>query len=85
VDPNTLREYIGLRDRDGDPIFDGDILRAEGIKKDRYFQVSWNENKHTWYIGQTAVEAFIIKDGCITEFELAGNTVDTPELLEEDK
>lgn len=85
VDPDTLREYIGLRDRDGDPIFDGDILRAEGIKKDRYLLVSWNKNKHTWYIGQTAVEAFIIKDGCITEFELAGNTVDTPELLEEEK
>lgn len=84
VDPETVREYIGLHDRDADPIFDGDILRAEGIKKDRYLKVSWNTEKHTWYIGKTPAEAFVIKDGCLTEFEIAGNTVDTPELLEED-
>ena len=84
VDPDTVSEFTGLRDRNGKRIFEGDIVE---------FDVSSGKTKDTviWDYGEyNGVTGFRLKKYAlfsITEtnsryFEVIGNKWDNPELLE---
>ena len=84
VDPETVSEYTGLRDKNGKRIFEGDIVE---------FDVSSGKTKDTviWDYGEyNGVTGFRLKKYAlfsITEtnsryFEVIGNKWDNPELLE---
>lgn len=94
VDPNTVGQYTGLTDKNGNKIFEGDIVRInESISKSkRSGVVIYDETK-----GQTCIDMgdgckkysfekkIIINDGrCTIEnsliFEIIGNIHDNPEL-----
>ena len=96
---DTVGQYTGLTDKNGNKIFEGDIVRInESISKSkRMGVVIYDETK-----GQTCIDVgdgckkysferkIIIKDGkCTIEnsltFEIIGNIYDNPELTKGDK
>lgn len=88
--PKTIGEYIGLTDKNGKKIFEGDIIRQinsydnlemTGVvrfSKSAQFVIShtYTEKENCYKRGKK--KAFAIKTNC----EIIGNIYDNPELLE---
>lgn len=82
VDPATVGQFTGLIGRNGEEIYEGDILVIEGIKYPRHYVVSWNTEKLMFCIGDTPLYA-LLEAGNTTmrEYIVCGNIHDNPELL----
>lgn len=81
-DDIELMQYIGLKDKNGKEIYEGDIFGA----KERWFKpkVKYSSNKGGFIIGNLAPEILLhdyLKDN--PEFEIIGNIYENPEYLEE--
>ena len=86
VDPETVGQYTGLKDKNGQRIFEGDICR--NTRTNEIVSVKWHgtmagyvwskrkENSHLFDFG----ELFRAYD----KYEVIGNIHDNPELLKED-
>ena len=84
VDPETVGQYTGLKDKNGKRVFEGDICQHE--KTGRTISVSWHgtmagyvwskriEDNHLFDFG----ELFRVHD----KYAVIGNIHDNPELLE---
>ncbi len=83
VKEESIGQFIGLCDVNGIQIFEDDILRREGIIKDTYFRVYWRDDKHTFFIGGSPLEAFLKDENRLIELSIVGNIHDNPELLKE--
>ena len=79
VNPETIGQYIGLKDRKGTNIFEGDIVKRVCFGKMSIYQIVY-DNDLTSFIGQAGVR-FTTFDYGPTEFEVIGNINDNPELL----
>lgn len=90
VDPQTVGQYTGLKDKNGTKIFEGDICET-------YFESythSWKEvGVVTEFCGAYGIEsadgkhfrAFINESVYTRSYEVIGNIHDNPELLEVEK
>lgn len=98
VDSKTVGRYTGLTDKNGNKIFEGDILKLileskESdipviVKYGQYIEAdSLDDSKYLgWYLDIKNKCVSILlgeNDGIELEFEVAGNIFDNPELLEE--
>jgi hypothetical protein len=77
VIPETVGQYTGMKDNNGKPIFEGDILKL-GIGKTRFVFYGVSSFRHTIYNGYA--KEFDFKD---KGYQVIGNIHDNPELLKD--
>lgn len=83
VDPETVGQFTGLCDKNGNRIFEGDVVV---IETDCIPSFMLNRYVFVWDDDQTAYK--LLKDNTIYDLpmgrmEIIGNIYDNPELLEE--
>lgn len=87
VDPSTVRQFTGLRDRSGARIFEGDILKAAKrmscIPTGKLGYVKWSDVMCGYEI-RTADGAYLLDAECGPSFDIVGNVFDDAALLRGD-
>ena len=86
VDPSTICQCTGLKDKNGKMIWENDIcIIADGIldEEDRYFRLDWEIDREMFeFEGSRLCVSFDNVYGY--ECEVVGNIFDNPELLEQE-
>lgn len=90
IDPKTVGQYTGLKDKNGVKIFEGDIVRAESSAKTVIGVVEYIAWHGAWMItptkGSPTPHAINLMAHGRTKdriYTVVGNIYDNPELLEE--
>lgn len=84
VDPETVGQYTGLRDKNGKRIFEGDIIEVDRVydtpqPQPRRFTVEWEESSGFFHLTiWDGGDYFIDTNHC----KVIGTIYDNPELLE---
>lgn len=80
VHPDTVCQYIGLDDRNGKKIFEGDIVRVEEDDEDEILVVEWDPDTARFVMdGDGWTVDFDSYNGY--DCEVIGNIFDNPELV----
>lgn len=89
IDPETLCQFTGLCDKNGNKIWENDIVLV--IYENRYYEkkeLSTGKivfTRGAWYIGgKVRNELYTIDEDAIFQVEIVGNIFDNPELLQEE-
>lgn len=88
VDEKTLCQFTGLCDKNGNKIWENDIVLV--IYENRYYEKKELSTgrivfiRGAWYIGgKVWNELYAIDEDAIFQVEIVGNIFDNPELLQE--
>lgn len=85
--PETVGQYTGLTDKNGEKIFEGDIVRYETIARNGYdgiYKVVFEDRNGCGYFGiaYSDIETcFFCYSVPASQMEVIGNLYDNPELL----
>ena len=78
VDPDTVGQFTGLCDREGNEIFEGDIVRTS-VAKDDIGLVEWHSEHAAFVVHMKGSDQWY---HLYKGYEKIGNIHDTPSLLE---
>lgn len=82
VIPETISQYTGLKDKNGNKIFEGDIVERLWLGEKHIYRIYY-DNDIASFIGKDIYGLnFTTFDYDACEFEVIGNIYDNPELLE---
>ena len=88
VDENTVCQYTGLKDKNGNKIWENDIVKCyadtDDLGNDLYFfyKVIWHESYHCWWLSDIhTLEDEYLHQFNPSDIEVIGNIFDNPELL----
>ena len=80
IDPETLCQYTGLKDKDGNRIWENDIVKHE--ISDTIGTVKWYQEDYVgWCVDDIVIDEQQFTDEMWNECEVIGNVFDNPELL----
>lgn len=80
IDPETLCQYTGLHDKNGNRIWENDIIKHE--ISDTIGTVKWYQEDYVgWCVDDTIIDEQQFTDEMWNECEVIGNIFDTPEML----
>lgn len=80
IDPETLCRYTGLKDKNGNRIWENDIIKHE--ISDTIGTVKWYQEDYVgWCVDDTIIDEQQFTDEMWNECEVIGNIFDNPELL----
>lgn len=87
IDKNTLCQYTGLTDKNGNKIWENDVVKkvdtnALGWARERYCKVSFNKMGY-WMITTEYGDGYWIGEFESEQLEVIGNIFDNPELVKE--
>lgn len=86
IDPSTICQCTGLRDKNGTLIWENDIINkvdtnALGWNRERFCAVSWDSNGY-WKLMTIFGDGYFIGEFESNQLEVIGSKIDNPELLE---
>jgi uncharacterized phage protein (TIGR01671 family) len=81
VDPSTICQCTGLKDKNGNLIWENDIVSYCDCTKEDYV-ISWEQNKACFEYQQYSCSMMNFDELSSCEVEVVGNVFDNPELLE---
>ena len=81
IAPETLCQYTGLKDKNGNRIWENDIARIENSMDEGIGNIEFYDGM--WYVdGEPNNSLYdIVECDDVAEVEVIGNTLDNPELL----
>lgn len=80
IDPEALCQYTGLTDKNGNRIWENDIIKHE--ISDTIGTVKWYQEDYVgWCVDDTIIDEQQFTDEMWNECEVIGNIFDNPELL----
>lgn len=82
VDPETVGQYTGYKDKNGKKIFEGDIVkRINCLDEVTYGRVQYDESKTGFELVSSYCSSRLSRPHYIKTNEVVGNIYDNPELL----
>ena len=83
ITPETFCQYTGLKDKNGNRIWENDIVKHE--TSDTVGTVKWYQEDYVgWCVDDVVIDEQQFTDEMWNECEVIGNIFDNPELLEQD-
>lgn len=76
VDPSTVGQYTGLKDKNGKEIYEGDIIALDDIP----CPITWDDGAFQMITSYNQGKSVAVQDR-VKKFEIIGNIHDNPELL----